>query len=110
MRGLLTTLATLVLPGAAATPVAYASPTDPTFAEVTHINDLHALGIADRAGFSDMVTVGWWVCNKLTDRASVATVTRQIYSGASGAISYSQAVWIVRYAVADLCPQKSALL
>jgi hypothetical protein len=92
-----------------ATPVVHASPTNPTLAETTYVNDLHTVGLADRAGFADLIQMGWNICNKLTDRASVTTVTREVLTSAIN-VSYSQAVLVVRYSIVDLCPEKYALL
>jgi hypothetical protein len=71
-----------VVLGAEATPVAQASPTNPTFAEQTYAIDLHRIGLADRAGFADQIQMGWNICNKLTDRASVAAATRDVLTSA----------------------------
>ena len=49
--------------------------------------------------------MGWNICNKLTDRASVTTVTREVLTSAIN-VSYSQAVLVVRYSIVDLCPEK----
>lgn len=98
-----------VVVGAVVTPVAPASPNNPTLAEQTYVNDLHNLGLGDRAGFADMIQMGWNICNRLTDRASVTNMTREVQTSAMN-ISFAQAVATVRYSVVDLCPDKFALL
>ncbi|PBA29853.1 hypothetical protein CKJ65_18700 [Mycobacterium intracellulare] len=98
-----------VVVSAFVTPVAHASPDNPTLAEQTYVKDLHSLGLGDRAGFADMIQMGWNICNRLTDRASVANMTREVKASAMN-ISYAQAVATVRYSVVDLCPGKYALL
>lgn len=90
-------------------PMARATPDNPTLGERAYVSDLDRLGMGDRAGYADMIQMGWNICNRLTDRASVANMTREVQSSAIN-ISYTQAVATVRYAIGDLCPDKYDLL
>lgn len=90
-------------------PMAHATPDNPTLGEQAYVSDIHRFGMGDRAGDADMIQMGWNICNRLTDRASVAAMTREVQSSAIN-ISYAHALATVRYAIGDLCPDKYDLL